>query len=221
MAKKLLIFDLDGTLLDTIGDLTQAVNHALSKNNLIINHSKETIRTFVGNGIGKLIERSIPCQHRNAETIKCVQDDFVAFYNAHNRDLTQPYPGIIATLEYFQNNGILLAIASNKYQQATEKLVAHYFPTTNFCNISGQKAEVPIKPHPAIINNILSETQIPKEAVLYIGDPEVDMQTGINADVDTIGVCWGFREKDILQKYSPLAISNTPDELKRIISNYI
>ena len=221
MRKRLLIFDLDGTLLDTVGDLTQAVNHALSKNNININHNKETISTFVGNGIGKLIERAIPCQDRNAENIKCVQGDFVAFYNAHNTDLTRPYPGITETLEYFQNKEILLAIASNKYQKATEQLVAHYFPTINFCNISGQKAEVPIKPHPAIINNILSEIHIPKEDVLYIGDSEVDMQTGVNAEVDTIGVSWGFREKKILQKYSPFAISNNTDELKRLINNYI
>ncbi len=210
--KRLVIFDLDGTLLDTVADLAAAVNHALAGMGLPA-HSVDTIRTFVGNGIGKLLERALPEGERTEENLARMRAAFLPYYDAHNADLSRPYPGVAAVLEELQRRGLMLAVASNKYQTATERLVAHFFPTIRFVRVLGQREHVPVKPDPAIVRDILASAGVEAEEVLYVGDSGVDMQTARNAAVDAVGVAWGFRSREELEAFSPLAVIDGAEEL--------
>ena len=141
----------------------------------------------------------------------------------HNADLSRPYPGITHVLETLQAEGVSLAVASNKYQEATEKLIKHYFPQIGFIRIFGQRENVPVKPAPDVVFEIMQAAGAQPEETAYIGDSGVDMQTGINAKVDmqtginakveTIGAAWGFRPRTELEAYRPAFIADTPEEL--------
>ena len=150
----LLIFDLDGTLINTIDDLGQACNHALSACGFPT-HKIEDYPRLVGNGINKLIERALPEEHRNEATMLRLREHFVPFYDQHNCDLTRPYDGIPELLQTLKAAGHTLTVASNKYQAATEKIVAHYFPNT-FDVVLGERVGVPRKPDPQIVWDILA-----------------------------------------------------------------
>lgn len=210
--KKLVIFDLDGTLLDTIADLAAAANHALQKAGFPV-YDTETIRTFVGNGISKLLERALPEGARTAENVERLRTDFVPYYDAHNAEQSKPYPGVAALLLRLQERGMMLAVASNKYQTATEKLVTHYFPGIRFVKVMGQREGVPVKPDPIIVFDIMEAAGVGKEDVLYVGDSGVDMQTAHNAGVDAVAVSWGFRPRTELEAFRPLAIIDRAEEL--------
>ena len=216
MKKKLVIFDLDGTLLDTIDDLATGANHALEVLGYPT-HDQATIRSFVGNGINKLLERSLPEGEKTEEQIMRMRSVFIPYYDEHNADLTVPYEGIPQLLECLQEGGVMLAVASNKYQAATEKLVAHYFPNINFIKVLGQRNEVPIKPDPAIVMDILNEAGVSKDAVLYVGDSGVDMLTALNAQVDAVGVTWGFRPKLELSTFPSLGLIDRAEELMEFV----
>ena len=210
--KKLVIFDLDGTLLDTIADLAESANYALKQLGYPT-HDVETIRTFVGNGINKLLERALPLQEQTEEKVMLMRSHFVPYYDAHNADLSSPYPSIVHLLEDLQGQGIMIAVASNKYQEATVKLVKHYFPTINFIEILGQREGINVKPDPSIVFDILKKANVNKEEVLYVGDSGVDMQTAINAGVDAIGVTWGFRPRTELEGFQPMGLIDKAEEL--------
>ena len=210
--KKLVIFDLDGTLLDTIADLAESTNHALKQLDYPT-HDVETIRTFVGNGINKLLERALPLQEQTEEKVMLMRSHFVPYYDAHNADLSSPYPSIVHLLEDLQGQGIMIAVASNKYQEATVKLVKHYFPTINFIEILGQREGINVKPDPSIVFDILKKANVNKEEVLYVGDSGVDMQTAINAGVDVVGVTWGFRPRTELEGFQPMGLIDKAEEL--------
>ena len=210
--KKLVIFDLDGTLLNTIADLAAATNHALQQLGYPT-HPVDTIRTYVGNGINKLLERSLPENERNEENVQRMRSHFVPYYDKHNADLSYPYPGIVALLEELRDRGVMIAVASNKYQTATSKLVKHYFPTVNFIEVLGQREGIAVKPDPIIVFDILKKANVLPEEVLYVGDSGVDMQTAINSGVDAVGAAWGFRPKAELESFYPKGIIETADEL--------
>lgn len=210
--KKLVIFDLDGTLLDTIADLAAAANHALQKAGFPV-YDTETIRAFVGNGISKLLERAMPEGARTAENVERLRTDFVPYYDAHNAEQSKPYTGVAALLLRLQERGMMLAVASNKYQAATQKLVAHYFPAIRFVKVMGQREGVPVKPDPTIVFDIMEAAGVGKEDVLYVGDSGVDMQTAHNAGVDAVAVSWGFRPRTELEAFRPLAIIDRAEEL--------
>ena len=210
--KKLVIFDLDGTLLDTIADLAESANYALKQLGYPT-HNVETIRTFVGNGINKLLERALPLQEQTEEKVMLMRSHFVPYYDAHNADLSSPYPSIVHLLEDLQGQGIMIAVASNKYQEATVKLVKHYFPTINFIEILGQREGINVKPDPSIVFDILKKANVNKEEVLYVGDSGVDMQTAINAGVDVVGVTWGFRPRTELEGFQPMGLIDKAEEL--------
>lgn len=215
--KKLVIFDLDGTLLDTIADLAGATNYALAQLGYPT-HDTDAIRTFVGNGINKLLERALPANEQTEENVMRMRSYFVPYYDAHNADLSSPYPGIEVLLQSLQEKGIEIAVASNKYQEATTKLVKHYFPSIQFAEVLGQRENIPVKPHPTIVFDILNKTGIDKKEVLYVGDSGVDMQTAQNAEVDAIGVTWGFRSRTELESLHPLGIIDKAEELMDYIN---
>ena len=215
--KKLVIFDLDGTLLNTIADLAAATNQALQYYGYPI-HDTDAYRFFVGNGINKLFERALPENERSEENISKIRSQFVPYYDKHNADFSRPYPGISALLSYLQSAGIQIAVASNKYQAATEKLVAHYFPEIHFTAVFGQREGVNVKPDPTIVFDILKLANVRKEDVLYVGDSGVDMQTAANAGVTACGVTWGFRPRTELEEFAPQYITETAEEIKRLIS---
>lgn len=214
--KKLVIFDLDGTLLDTIADLAESANYALKQLGHPT-HNVETIRTFVGNGINKLLERALPTHEQTAENVMRMRSHFVPYYDVHNADLSAPYPGIVHLLEYLQAKGIQLAVASNKYQAATVKLVKQYFPTIDFVEILGQREGINVKPDPTIVFDILKKANVSREETLYVGDSGVDMQTAINAGVDAVGVTWGFRPRAELENFQPMGLIDKAEELLEFI----
>ena len=210
--KKLVIFDLDGTLLDTIADLAESANHALKQLGYPT-RDVETIRTFVGNGVNKLLFRALPDEEKTEENMMRMRTHFVPYYDAHNADLSAPYPGIVALLEVLQAKGLRMAVASNKYQEATVKLVKHYFPMIDFVEVLGQREGINVKPDPTIVFDILKKAGVSKEETLYVGDSGVDMQTAINAGVDAIGVTWGFRPRTELEDFHPMGLIDQAEEL--------
>ena len=214
--KKLVIFDLDGTLLDTIADLAESANYALKQLDYPT-HPVDAIRTFVGNGINKLLERALPAHEQTEENIMRMRSHFVPYYDIHNADLSTPYPGIVSLLEDLQAKGILIAVASNKYQEATVKLVKQYFPNIDFVEILGQREGINVKPDPSIVFDILKKADVSKEDVLYVGDSGVDMQTAINAGVDAVGVTWGFRPRAELESFQPMGLIDKAEDLLEFI----
>ena len=215
--KKIVIFDLDGTLLNTIADLATATNQALEHFGFPT-HPTDAYRFFVGNGINKLFERALPEEERTEEQVLRIRSRFLPYYNEHNTDFSTPYPGIPEVLHTLQSHGILLAVASNKYEQATKALIDTYFPEIVWCAVFGQREGVPTKPDPTIVNEILAAAGITdKSEVLYVGDSGVDMQTAINAGLDAVGVSWGCRSRQELESFSPLAVVDTCEEIFNII----
>ncbi|MCD7927058.1 MAG: HAD family hydrolase [Bacteroides sp.] len=214
--KKLVIFDLDGTLLNTIADLAAATNQALQHYGYPT-HDTEAYRFFVGNGINKLFERALPEGERTEENVLKIRSRFVPYYDEHNADLSCPYPGIPELLSVLQQEEIMLAVASNKYQAATRKLIAHYFPAINFVEVLGQREGIPAKPDPSIVHDIIAKASVKKEEVLYVGDSNVDMQTAHNAGVTAVGVAWGFRPRTELEALHPAYIIEKAAELLSLL----
>ena len=214
--KKLVIFDLDGTLINTIADLAQATNYALAKLGYPT-HEIESYKFKVGNGINNLFKRALPEGEKTDENVLRVRREFIPYYNEHNTDLSRPFPGMEELLNYIENQNIKISVASNKYQEATSKIISEIYPTIRFSAVLGQRENVPIKPNPQIVYDILSITGIDKQDVLYVGDSGVDMQTGLNAGVETCGVTWGFRPRTELEPFHPQHIVDTAEELQQII----
>lgn len=213
--KKLVIFDLDGTLLDTIADLASGTNHALMALGYPT-HPAADYRRMVGNGINKLFERALPQGQKTPENVMRMRTEFIPYYNIHNADESRPYPGILQLLSALQEKGVKLAVASNKYQEATCKLIAHYFPNIHFTAVFGQRDGVEVKPDPAVVHDILAVAETDKADTLYVGDSGVDMQTALNAGVEACGVTWGFRPRTELESFSPKHIVDEAGEVLRI-----
>ena len=197
MHTELVIFDLDGTLLDTISDLAVACNAVLAVRGLP-QHSYEEYCHFVGNGILRLVERALPEPLRTPENVALARADFVRYYTEHIDVYTKPYPGIPELLAELTRRGIRVAVASNKFQAGTEKLIRLFFPEIPFAAVFGQRPDVPLKPDPAVVEEILACTGVPRERVLYVGDSGVDMETARAAGVRSAGVTWGFRDREEL-----------------------
>lgn len=190
--KQLAIFDLDGTLLNTIDDLGHACNHALAAHALP-SHPIEAYPAMVGNGVRRLLERALPAEHRTDSNIDNILVDFRAYYDQHLCDFTRPYIGIENLLHELRNRGVDLAVASNKYESAVARLISHFFPDIPFAAVCGNIDGVPAKPDPSIVFRILTERPTPKDDVIYVGDSAVDMETARRAGVEAVGVTWGFR----------------------------
>ena len=214
--KNLVIFDLDGTLLNTIEDLGNAANYALSRNGYPT-HSLASYPFFVGNGVRNLIRKALPDDARTDSIIDSLLKDFKEYYNEHNTDCTKPYDGIVELLRKLQDNGVKMAVASNKYQQATEKIIASYFGDIDFVAVYGQRDGVNVKPDPSVVFSILADAKVPKSDVLYVGDSGVDMETARRACVDSVGVTWGFRSEKELNEYHADRIVNKVSDIFDIV----
>ena len=199
--KKLIIFDLDGTLLNTIADLAHSTNYALNKLGYPT-HDVEKYNFMVGNGINKLFERALPEGEKTEENVLRVRKEFIPYYDIHNADDSRPYPGISALLSYLQSAGIQIAVASNKYQAAA---------------VFGQREGVNVKPDPTIVFDILKLADVRKEDVLYVGDSGVDMQTAANAGVTACGVTWGFRPRTELEEFNPAYMTDVAEKIKKMV----
>lgn len=214
--KTLAIFDLDGTLLNTIYDLGEACNHALRSMGFS-QHPIPAYNYMVGNGVRKLIERAQP--DADSETVDKILAIFREYYDDNCMEHTKPYKGIPELLQELTERGVAVAVASNKYQSAAEKIVRHFFPDIPFATIQGQVPDRPTKPDPSIVFSVLSAHPTPKAEVLYIGDSGVDMETARRACVESIGVTWGFRPATELREAHADHIVSTPNEILSFLSD--
>ena len=213
---KLVIFDLDGTLLDTIGDLAASCNHTLEQFGHPT-HPIEAYPMFVGNGIAKLVERSLPSECRTAEYVERVRVEFVNYYKKHIADFSHPYDGVPELLNQLEEKGVQLAVASNKFHEGTLSLIDRFFGCERFAAVYGQRAGVPIKPDPTIVEQIVSKVGVARDEVLYVGDSGVDMRTALAAGVRSVGVTWGFRSREELVETGATHLVDRADEILKLL----
>ena len=228
----IIIFDLDGTLINTISDLGQACNYALSACGFPT-HKIEDYPRLVGNGVNKLIERALPEEHRNEETVLRLREYFVPYYDEHNCDFTRPYDGIPELLHTLKKQGHLLAVASNKYQAATEKIVAQLFPGI-FDVVLGERVGVERKPDPQIVWDIITAYPQPlpegkgvrsnptstHQKVLYIGDSLVDAETARAAGATLVLCTWGFGTREQMEGAKPDYLVDHPLEVLKAVEGF-
>ena len=213
MKYQAIVFDLDGTLLDTIEDLGEAVNYALRKRNLPL-HTLEEYRTMVGNGVKKLVERALPDIPSEARNLldDCLAD-FMSYYESHIDVHTRPYDGMPELLQALSAQGVALAVASNKFQSGAEYLVKKLFPGIPFVAILGNQEGFPLKPDPAIVETVLEKARVDKAHAALVGDSATDMKTAANAGVPGIAVAWGYQD---MTGYP--VVAHSVEELKSILS---
>ena len=214
MRYKLAIFDLDGTILDTLEDLADTVNYAL-KGHGYPQRTIEEVRRFVGNGIRKLIERAVPTGLTDEE-ISGVHQTFSAYYQEHCADKTRPYEGILPLLEHLREAGCLTAVVSNKADVAVQPLCQQYYGGL-FDYAVGEREGIRRKPAPDAVQEVLRRLQIDAGEAVYIGDSEVDIQTAENAGLDSIIVTWGFRDRAYLESQGGQRFVDRPEEIAEII----
>ena len=206
------IFDLDGTLLDTITDLAASCNYALRTHGMP-EHSVDDVRRFVGNGVRKLMERAIPNGVENPD-FEATFATFREHYMHHSLDTTQPYPGIPEVLAELKARGCRLAVVSNKMMAATVELCHHFFPNTIEVAIGEHEAEgIRKKPAPDPVFAALRELGVEKDRAVYVGDSDVDVQTAANSGLPCISVLWGFRDRDFLIQHGAKTFISAPSEL--------
>ncbi len=218
--QRLIIFDLDGTLLNTIGDLAVACNHMLGLRALPT-HTYEEYCSFVGNGIRRLVERALPEELLSEEYVKAAREDFVKYYIEHIDANTRPYDGIPRLIASLQTEGYKLAVASNKFQAGTEKLIGKFFPDIDFVDICGNREGVPLKPDTALVDIILQKAGAELDNCIMVGDSAVDIETARNAGIHSIGVSWGFRSRQELEEAGAEHIVDTAEALHQTIKSVL
>lgn len=212
--KKLVIFDLDGTLLNTINDLGLACNYALEQCGFKT-HPLSAYPFMVGNGVRRLIQRAQP-DATDAQIDEIIRH-FKEYYDQHNCDTTTPYNGVHDMLHTLINNGVQIAVTSNKYEHAVQDIIKHFFPDIPFVALKGEVPGRPRKPDPSIVFAVLMEHPTPKDDVLYVGDSGVDIETAKRACVENVGVTWGFAPVSQLRNAYADHIVSTPAEILKII----
>lgn len=213
---KAVIFDLDGTLVDTLEDLRNAVNLVLRAQGYA-ERSLPEIRSFVGDGLYKLMERSLPAG-TDAEIVKAYCDEMTAYYKKHSLACTRPYDGIPELLQALARRGIVCAVATNKNENAAGALCRFFFGDAIHA-VVGDNGVRPLKPDSACVTALLTALSLTKDEVFYCGDSETDARTACNAGVRGAGVLWGFREKLQLERAGFTLFAENPAELLRIIEN--
>lgn len=207
---KTYIFDLDGTLLDTLNDLHASCNYALRTHGMP-ERSLEEVRQFVGNGVKKLMERAIPDGLENPLFEETLQT-FRQHYLLHILDTTLPYPGIMDMLQQLKAQGKRIAVVSNKFYAATQDLCKHFFGDTIQVAI-GEREDIKKKPAPDTVLEALRQLQVTRQDAVYVGDSEVDIETARNSGIPCISVLWGFRSKSFLLSHGATTFIETPNEL--------
>ena len=217
---KAVIFDLDGTLLDTIDDIADSMNYVLAGHGLP-QHSVAEYKLFVGDGAVNLVKRSVAGAGLAGDEISPLVAEYNSEYSARQADKTKPYVGIPELLEALVAIGVHVAVLSNKPQEATLGVMAHYFPEVTFGAIIGQREGFPIKPDPAGALEILEILHLPREEVLYIGDTATDMQTATAAGIKAVGALWGFRERRELEDNGAKVFANEPMDILKILKGIL
>ena len=207
---KTYIFDLDGTLLNTLGDLAASTNYALRQYGMP-EHTIDDVRRFVGNGVGKLIERAIPEVLANPQ-YEDVLATFRKHYMLHSLDTTAPYPGIESLLHSLRSHGCNVAVVSNKFYNATVELCRHFFADTVEVAI-GERENIRRKPAPDTVFEAMRQLGVSGEDTVYVGDSDVDVATARNSGIPCISVLWGFRDRDFLIEHGATTFVNTPEDI--------
>lgn len=216
MKHRLVIFDLDGTLLNTIGDLAAACEDMLIRRALP-QHTLAEYTSFVGNGIRNLVKRSLPEELRTDEYIDSAKADFVEYYTHNIHVHTQPYEGIHALLDTLSAAGVKIAVASNKFHEGTLQLIRYFFPDINFVAIYGNREGFPLKPDAQLIEEIMQLGGATNSECVMVGDSAVDIQTAHNAGIASIAVSWGFRSMEELEQANPDHIATSVEQLRHIL----
>ena len=211
---KAIIFDLDGTLLDTLTDLAEGTNYALRVNGFP-ERTTDEIRRFVGNGARKLIERAVP-EGQIEAALEQVRQDFDIYYKVHCKDHTGPYPGIMEMLQELVQQGYSLGVVSNKPDFAVQELIPEYFPGI-FASVSGERQGVAKKPAPDLILEAMKNLQADSSNTVYVGDSEVDLEAAANAGIPCISVAWGFKGKKFLEEQQAEMIIEKPSEIQKYL----
>ena len=207
---KTYIFDLDGTLLNTLGDLAASTNYALRQYGMP-EHTIDDVRRFVGNGVGKLIERAIPEGLANPQ-YEDVLATFRKHYMLHSLDTTAPYPGIESLLHSLRSHGCNVAVVSNKFYNATVELCRHFFADTVEVAI-GERENIRRKPATDTVFEAMRQLGVSAEDTVYVGDSDVDVATARNSGIPCISVLWGFRDRDFLIEHGATTFVNTPEDI--------
>ena len=211
-----IIFDLDGTLLDTLGDLAASVNYALKAHGMPT-HSIDNVRRFVGNGVRLLMERAVPDGAENPK----FEEAFATFrqhYMEHSLDTTRPYDGIMDMLQTLRGRGYHTAVVSNKFYAATQELCCHFFADTIEVAIGEHEAEgIRKKPAPDTVNEALRQLGVSREGAVYVGDSDVDIATAKASGMPCISVLWGFRDRQFLIEHGGTTFIHHPSELLTLI----
>ena len=210
------IFDLDGTLLNTIDDLADAGNWVCERRGWPV-HSVNEFRYMVGNGIPKLVERFTPPEHRDPETLKRVLVEFSARYDAHKEDKTAPYPGMVELICRLDDAGVVTAVLSNKADDLAGPVVERYYPGL-FTVVQGALPGVPVKPDPALLHRLMERMGADPENTLFVGDSNVDIQTAKNGSLPGCGVLWGFRTQAELEEADADFLVSDPEQLYALIT---
>lgn len=206
------IFDLDGTLLNTLDDLASAVNYALRRNGMP-EHSRDAVRRFVGNGVRMLMIRAVPDGELNPQ-FEEVFDSFREYYMHHSLDTTLPYDGISEMLATLRERGCRLAVVSNKFDAATKELCRHFFADTIDVAVGEHEAEgIRKKPAPDTVIEALNQLGVSRQNAVYVGDSDVDLETARNAGLPCISVLWGFRDRDFLLAHGATTLISSPTDL--------
>lgn len=207
------IFDLDGTLLNTLGDLAASCNFALRSFGLP-EHSVDDVRRFVGNGVRLLMTRAIPGGDTNPKFEECYAC-FRKHYLSHSLDTTAPYAGIMDMIKALNAHGKHIAVVSNKFYEATQELVRHFFGDEIRVAI-GERPDIRKKPAPDTVNEALRQLGMPRRTAVYIGDSDVDIDTARNSGMPCISVLWGFRDRDFLIEHGATTLVSRPEEILAI-----
>ena len=214
MKYELLIFDMDGTILDTLEDLKNSMNHTLRLHNMP-ERTLDEIRKFVGNGIRRLIEQAVT-SGTSEDKITEIHMDFMKHYEVHCADFTKPYDGIIDLINELRSRGYKTAVVSNKANAAVLDLCDQYFPGL-FDLAIGETPDVARKPAPDMVNLALDHFKISREKAVYIGDSDVDAATARNSNLDLIAVDWGFRSRECLIEQGAKTIVSKPEEILEMV----
>ena len=217
---KMILWDLDGTLIDTLDDLGEAVSHTLRLRGLPT-HGREDYRRMVGHGVRNLVKRALMASRVQIEDtpdgealVDAALADFKAYYSAHIDDYSGPYPGISELLAELDAAGVKLAVVSNKFQEGTDHLIREFFPKIRFAAILGNRPGYPLKPDPAIVEEALARAGVLRSDALLVGDSPTDMHTAENGGIDSLAVSWGYRTREDLAAYR---IVESVAELRKII----